>query len=841
MNSHMYPTESQYIADCSTSAEAYRTLQRCHEKQSGLTQTQLLQRMMQVHFDMSAAHCDTIMSNLHDIIYRIDRIGHIDSTRLCCLFAIQSLRSTHPSVHKALTPALMDGSISLEAVEKCLHFFFELHASENSDQVAFPAMSPILPQVPLVPLPSTPANSDSSPLIHTIALPASLPPCANICPNCKKPGHSIEFCISPGGKIEGHPASDAIAHQHAARDASCARNSLSNASSNPLVKIDNDGTAWIGGVKYQLAPSEPVKATIAEVEVEAAMTAADQGEYSDWAVNNNSSSWGNNEESLDTASFFLVAPDTLLITRGPGDPPLYLDSRASTHISCVCSDFCELASIESRTITGVGNSSVSAIGIGTVEISIPETSAQLTLRNVLYAPDAGVRLISISQLDDSGHCLDFTDGRCTISDRSSGKTIAECPRNSFHLYVLPGSIKPSIPSASISSTPISPIPIPSISIPSIPSTSIPSIPSTSLSVALPSLSATPNLETWHQRLGHANFCTALDMARSKHVTGMQVNPSHIPQVCDTCIRGKQMHQPVPKTCEGGKATRHPGRVFVDLTGPQTTISRSGCSYIMNIIDDYSSYHWMQLLKAKSEAARELREWLLAVENQLGEKLCYLVTDNGELCSNEMNRWCAEKGITHQFTAPHTSAQNGCIERLHRTLMNKARAMRLSCNAPLHLWDEFILTASCLSTLTTSKVAKGRTPYELWFGTCPSLSHLREIGCHAYVLISDANPKIAARSVECTLIGYASNAKAYRCWFRESGRIVESFHVTFVEHINRQTPELSPSVGMNTAPNTGENVAALPPADGMALLSEPSGMGMDVVPRRSRPKSSASSF
>jgi hypothetical protein len=63
-------------------------------------------------------------------------------------------------------------------------------------------------------------------------------------------------------------------------------------------------------------------------------------------------------------------------------------------------------------ITGVGNSSVSAIGIGTVEISIPETLAQLTLQNVLYAPDAGVRLISISQLDDSGHCLNLPDGQC---------------------------------------------------------------------------------------------------------------------------------------------------------------------------------------------------------------------------------------------------------------------------------------------------------------------------------------------------------------------------------------------------------------------------------------------
>ena len=174
----------------------------------------------------------------------------------------------------------------------------------------------------------------------------------------------------------------------------------------------------------------------------------------------------------------------------------------------------------------------------------------------------------------------------------------------------------------------------------------------------------PTLETWHRCLGHANFRTVLDMARGKVVTGMQADLSLALQACDACIRGKQMHQPVPKSHEGRKADRRLGRVFVDLTGPQSVTARSGCLYIMNIIDDFSGYHWMRLPKTKAEASHALRKWLLAVENQSSKKLCYLVTDNGELCSNEIAQWCAERGITHQFTAPHTFAQNGRIERLH---------------------------------------------------------------------------------------------------------------------------------------------------------------------------------
>ncbi|EGN92327.1 hypothetical protein SERLA73DRAFT_29228, partial [Serpula lacrymans var. lacrymans S7.3] len=50
------------------------------------------------------------------------------------------------------------------------------------------------------------------------------------------------------------------------------------------------------------------------------------------------------------------------------------------------------------------------------------------------------------------------------------------------------------------------------------------------------------------------------------------------------------------------------------------------------------------------------------------------TDNGELHSDTMQQWLSICNTVHQFTAPHTSAHNGCIERLHHTLMGKACSM-----------------------------------------------------------------------------------------------------------------------------------------------------------------------
>ena len=104
------------------------------------------------------------------------------------------------------------------------------------------------------------------------------------------------------------------------------------------------------------------------------------------------------------------------------------------------------------------------------------------------------------------------------------------------------------------------------------------------------------------------------------------------------------------------------------------VSKTRHHFSMNIIDDFSGYVWSLPLKAKSDAASTLITWHRAVENQTGQKLKILITDNGELISRSVHDWCSMHGIDHQLTAPYTSAQNGHVEHLHRTLLGRARSM-----------------------------------------------------------------------------------------------------------------------------------------------------------------------
>ena len=58
-----------------------------------------------------------------------------------------------------------------------------------------------------------------------------------------------------------------------------------------------------------------------------------------------------------------------------------------------------------------------------------------------------------------------------------------------------------------------------------------------------------------------------------------------------------------------------------------------------------------------------------------EDVKVLRSDNGgEYTSNNFAKFCAKKGISHEFTVPYCSQQNGVAEQMNRTIMEGARSM-----------------------------------------------------------------------------------------------------------------------------------------------------------------------
>lgn len=88
--------------------------------------------------------------------------------------------------------------------------------------------------------------------------------------------------------------------------------------------------------------------------------------------------------------------------------------------------------------------------------------------------------------------------------------------------------------------------------------------------------------------------------------------------------------PVPKKCkgEGHRATRRLEKVWVDLSGQHAVESCTGNLYIMDIVDDYTSFLWSIPLKCKDDAFSELKAWELALEKETGLQVGSYIMDNG---------------------------------------------------------------------------------------------------------------------------------------------------------------------------------------------------------------------
>ena len=272
------------------------------------------------------------------------------------------------------------------------------------------------------------------------------------------------------------------------------------------------------------------------------------------------------------------------------------------------------------------------------------------------------------------------------------------------------------------------------------------------------------------------------MATKGLAEGMPIDLSSHPPVCTCCILEKQKRSSVPKVQEGAKSNCPLKKVYINLCGPHV-LSSSKNKYSVDIIDDYSGYLWSFGAKMKDTAYDIVITWANCEQLRTGHKIVYINIDWGELKSEHFDKWCAECGISLSFTTPDTSAHNGCGERVHLTLMDQARTMQISCELPPNQWDEFMMTAACTQARATSK-SSGKTPYKLYEGKKLHLSHMQEIGCKAFVLQLN-NVKVGPRGEEFVLIGYACNSKAYHCYHHSSRRVVESFHVCFVERKDKE--------------------------------------------------------
>ncbi|KAK1695084.1 hypothetical protein QYE76_011781, partial [Lolium multiflorum] len=302
---------------------------------------------------------------------------------------------------------------------------------------------------------------------------------------------------------------------------------------------------------------------------------------------------------------------------------------------------------------------------------------------------------------------------------------------------------------------------------------------------------------WHRRLGHVNMRNLKQLLKGEHIVGLTGISFEKDRVCSACVAGKQLKKKHP--IKSIITTSRPLELLhLDLFGPSHYDTLGGSKYGLVIVDDYSRYSWVFLLKSKDETHREFITFAKKAQRTYESEIKAIRTDNGtEFKNYTMQEFVDDEGIKHEFSAPYTPQQNGVVERKNRTIIEMARTMLSEFNSPHNFWGEAISTAVHYSNRLFLRPLHNKTPYELLTGNKPNVTYIRVFGCKCLVKNNKGKlGKFEIRTIEGIFVGYAENSHAYRYYNRSTGAIEVSCDVVFLEDNGSQVEQVVPCVAGN---------------------------------------------
>lgn len=246
--------------------------------------------------------------------------------------------------------------------------------------------------------------------------------------------------------------------------------------------------------------------------------------------------------------------------------------------------------------------------------------------------------------------------------------------------------------------------------------------------------------------------------------------------CPICIKAK--HAKSPFKARENVREEPLDLVHTDLMGPLEA-SIGGSKYLLTIIDDHSRKIYCYPMQRKSDVLSNFKIFTEQAETQLEKRLKAVRGDNGrEYVNKTFTRFCEERGIIHETTAPYNPEQNGVAERYNRTIMERVRAMLMDAELGREFWAEAAKTAVYLINVIPKKQGR-KSANEKWNNEKIDLRSLRIFGERGYVYIpKEKRKKLEARSKECRFMGYTG--QGYRMWDEEKKSITIARDVVFLD-------------------------------------------------------------
>lgn len=238
---------------------------------------------------------------------------------------------------------------------------------------------------------------------------------------------------------------------------------------------------------------------------------------------------------------------------------------------------------------------------------------------------------------------------------------------------------------------------------------------------------------WHRHLGHAHSSAVRSVLDLCKVT---YQSKTISDFCNACCLGKahRINAPPSQTIY----TKSFELILNDLWGPSPYLSTYGYSYYITFVDAFTRYTWIYFLKKKSDAFAAFTQFYMLVKTQFSATLKAIQTDwGGEF--RVFTKYLNEQGIIHRLTCPHTSHQNGIVERKHRQIVEMGLTLLAQSHLPHKFWDHsFTAAIHLINRLPTSAATQFTSRFHALFNKLPDYQILRIFGCACFPFLRPYN-------------------------------------------------------------------------------------------------------
>ncbi|MDU5411039.1 MAG: reverse transcriptase domain-containing protein [Staphylococcus haemolyticus] len=290
-------------------------------------------------------------------------------------------------------------------------------------------------------------------------------------------------------------------------------------------------------------------------------------------------------------------------------------------------------------------------------------------------------------------------------------------------------------------------------------------------------------QQWHSTLGHPG---ETQFKALKKVFNLPKSVVHVPLIqCRGCCTSKTVNR-FAKTSRGHTSITRPFEVIhVDVCGPfDNPKAHDNARYFLTIVDRFSRFVTAIPLARKSETSTMIQDFIRQSFTELRATHYpkQLRSDNGsEIFNDNLTEFLKAEGIKLCPTHPHSSAENGIAERMHRTLQDKVRTQMTHGNVPPIFWSEALRYSALILNWTPRVNLLNETPIRRWYNDdLLTRPELYPFGCTAFVTIplDIRTNKMAHNSLECAYLGPDSQRLGHRFFSYELMKVFGSAQAIF---------------------------------------------------------------